>query len=77
MKKGVIYTILISILALGVLFSGLLVAPRAQGYSLGCSEYGSFAYEDFDGYCKCMSDPLEGESEAVTSSVEWHRLWQS
>ena len=56
--KNNLITIVFSLL---IIFLGLSVSSQTQAYSLGCSEYG-MAYEDYSGYCKCMSGYVMGES---------------
>lgn len=52
---------LIWIVILIIIFLGFSFSNKSQAYSLGCSEYG-MAYEDYGGYCKCMSGYVMGES---------------
>lgn len=51
----------ILVIALVIIFTGFSFGNRSEAYSLGCSEYG-MAYEDYGGYCKCMSGYVMGES---------------
>lgn len=57
MKKYILILLIITVIIL-VVFSS---TTKTQAYSLGCSEYG-MAYEDYTGYCKCMSGYVFGEN---------------
>lgn len=43
-----------------IIFLFVLVIPKSTQALSGCSDYGFMAYEDFSGYCKCMSGYVWG-----------------
>jgi len=61
MKNFLKNNLLLSILILISISTFFSFSNHSQAYSLGCSEYG-MAYEDYSGYCKCMSGYVMGKS---------------